>query len=312
MSWSLPEGPVAWLHGSALMPDVFPPMDTSHPLCQHSQWACLDFTRVVVASILLQGVFAVICAAISLPLKAFRRLSFGEKMYWVQSCVATIHAIIAFYYSWRIIMVESHSFKDNFLLRHQPLESFLGFSMGYFVYDSIFTLVGSIFCEEFRSISMLMHHFTSILGLAAPLTFGQCTWAAGFWLITEASTSFVNFRWMLAKAGLKKHRAYIVNGMLMMSFFFLFRVLIAPYYWYKIYTERHAVMTLPAPFIAIIFFGGGFFTVINTFWFSKILKGALNLFAPEKFNYKIEEEEVEERVTRNREVKKHEKQKKRQ
>lgn len=45
----------------------------------------------------------------------------------------------------------------------------------------------------------------------------------------EASTPFVNLRSILSTFGFKKSRAYVINGILMMITFFVFRILMWPF-----------------------------------------------------------------------------------
>lgn len=45
----------------------------------------------------------------------------------------------------------------------------------------------------------------------------------------EASTPFVSLRGILAKMGLKQSKWYIVNGLVMLATFFVFRVAMFPY-----------------------------------------------------------------------------------
>lgn len=51
----------------------------------------------------------------------------------------------------------------------------------------------------------------------------------------EFSTPFVNFRGILSILQLKDSKAYVVNGLLMLVTFFIFRLAMWPYlyYWYS-------------------------------------------------------------------------------
>lgn len=88
-----------------------------------------------------------------------------------------------------------------------------------------------------KSPLMVFHHlFIGWYGLLV-ITYlrgalGDCV--LSFFYIMELSTPFVSLRSILATINLKESRLYIVNGLTMVAFFFVFRICIVPYafYWY--------------------------------------------------------------------------------
>merc|ERR1712032_611537 len=100
----------------------------------------------------------------------------------------------------------------------------------------------------------------------------------------EISTPFVNFRWMLDKAGMKQSTLYLANGITMVSLFVLFRVFLYGAVMILIYNQRDGLLTLPV--LNICVFVGCYFIglALQVLWASKMIKGAQKLLAGKKVN----------------------------
>lgn len=68
--------------------------------------------------------------------------------------------------------------------------------------------------------------------------FSDCV--LSFIYIMETSTPFVSIRSILSTLGYKNTKLYIINGLLMIGTFFVFRICIVPYafYWYSTYSNK--------------------------------------------------------------------------
>lgn len=94
----------------------------------------------------------------------------------------------------------------------------------------------------------------------------------------QASTPFVSFRSILSTLGMKEHRYYVINGVLMMVSFFIFRILLLPYLflWYSNTINvpvLAAIASLPRGCkisVAILF-------LPQYYWFYLIVRGALKV-----------------------------------
>jgi len=128
---------------------------------------------------------------------------------------------------------------------------------------------------------MVIHHlFIGLYGLAVMIclrgNLGDCMFS--FVYIMETSTPFVSLRGILHTMGLKQTRLYLINGMLMVFTFFIFRVLILPYgiYCYSEYANislLEALHRLPRHCkisVSLIF-------ILQIYWFKLIVKGAIKL-----------------------------------
>ncbi|XP_055906157.1 uncharacterized protein LOC129941512 [Eupeodes corollae] len=132
---------------------------------------------------------------------------------------------------------------------------------------------------------MMIHHvFIGTFGLLV-VTYirggGHCIYSYMFMM--EFSTPFVSLRSILSTLGMKNSRAYIANGLVMLGSFFLCRIVMWPYVFYK-YSEVinstfiDSIATLPRGCIisVLILF------LPQVYWFFLMLKGALKVFLPSK------------------------------
>lgn len=128
---------------------------------------------------------------------------------------------------------------------------------------------------------MVGHHiFIGSFGLSVIVFLrgglGDCIFSHIY--IMEASTPFVSFRSILSTLGMKSHRAYLVNGILMMVTFFIFRILLLPYLflWYAATINQpvlSAIAALPRGCkisICILF-------LPQYYWFYLIVLGAMKV-----------------------------------
>lgn len=134
---------------------------------------------------------------------------------------------------------------------------------------------------------MMIHHvFIGTFGLLV-VTYirggGHCIYSYMFMM--EFSTPFVSLRSILSTLGMKNSRTYIANGLVMLGSFFLCRIVMWPYVFYK-YSEVinssfiDSIATLPRGCIisVLILF------LPQVYWFFLMLKGALKVFLPSENN----------------------------
>lgn len=128
---------------------------------------------------------------------------------------------------------------------------------------------------------MVGHHiFIGSFGLSVIVFLrgglGDCIFSHIY--IMEASTPFVSFRSILSTLGMKEHRYYVINGILMMATFFVFRILLLPYLfmWYSntinvpVFTAIAALPRGCLISVAILF-------LPQYYWFYLIVRGALKV-----------------------------------
>ncbi|XP_017462602.1 PREDICTED: protein FAM57B [Rhagoletis zephyria] len=132
---------------------------------------------------------------------------------------------------------------------------------------------------------MMIHHiFIGTFGLLV-VTYirggGHCIYSYMFMM--EFSTPFVSMRSILSTMRLKDSRAYIINGLLMLGTFLVFRVFMWPYVMYRYSVAINvslwqAVTTLPRGCIISILI----LFLPQLYWFFLMVKGALKVLLPAK------------------------------
>ncbi|XP_067635983.1 ceramide synthase [Eurosta solidaginis] len=132
---------------------------------------------------------------------------------------------------------------------------------------------------------MMIHHiFIGTFGLLV-VTYirggGHCIYSYMFMM--EFSTPFVSMRSILSTMRLKDSRAYIINGLLMLGTFFVFRVVMWPYVMYRYSVAINvslceAIATLPRGCIISILI----LFLPQLYWFFLMVKGALKVLLPAK------------------------------
>jgi len=103
---------------------------------------------------------------------------------------------------------------------------FISAILGYFVYDLVLVLV----YRDLLSFSTIAHHVIGLVTYGAGKFSGSCHYILSLWLLTEATTPFVNQRWFLEVLQKKSSPLYIINGLAMALGFLFIRTLIVPYY----------------------------------------------------------------------------------
>ncbi|XP_004519249.1 protein FAM57B [Ceratitis capitata] len=132
---------------------------------------------------------------------------------------------------------------------------------------------------------MMIHHvFIGTFGLLV-VTYirggGHCIYSYMFMM--EFSTPFVSMRSILSTMRLKDSRAYIINGLLMLGSFFVFRVVMWPYVMYRYSVAINvsfwqAMTTLPRGCIISIMI----LFLPQLYWFFLMVKGAVKVFTAPK------------------------------
>ena len=100
--------------------------------------------------------------------------------------------------------------------------------------------------------------------------------------ITEGSTPFVNWRFILIETGKKYSFWYTFASLGMMVSFFLCRMVKMPWHWYALYATIFSVEGAKVNVVPVYSQTNGidklfFFASLNVYWFSKMVKGAVKL-----------------------------------
>jgi len=189
----------------------------------------------------------------------------------------------------RCLSIENPSSSRYFIL-----DNYLTFGVSYFFYDCVAMFI--VFSHEQsnevtfskdilkrffdeKTLIILHHLLVPIIGFPALMMsrggYGDCLLGTAF--LVEASTPFVSLRVILCHLGLKKSKLYIVNGLVMLVSFFIFRVCIFPalYVWYIRTESLTALLNLPL-WVHCAVMG---LWAPQLVWFNKMIKGTIKLLS---------------------------------
>ncbi|PKI77284.1 hypothetical protein CRG98_002229 [Punica granatum] len=92
-------------------------------------------------------------------------------------------------------------------------------------------------------------------------------------LISETTTPGINLRWYLDTAGLKKSKAYLLNGVVIFLAWLVARILLFIYMFYHVSLHFDQVKQMH-DFGKLLVFGVPLaLSIMNLMWFGKIIKG---------------------------------------
>ncbi|EFN50743.1 hypothetical protein CHLNCDRAFT_142545 [Chlorella variabilis] len=209
----------------------------------------------------------------------YREMTATEQLEWDGRLPSTIHAFAITAATLYLFLLSpvfaAGAVGDSpFVLRTSPLsDAALGFSLGYFSTDLLLLV---LYYPSFGGPEMAVHHL-------AALASGQAHAYTLALLATECTTPFVNLRFLLDKGGWRDHPAYTVNGMALLISWIVGRLVLFLIFFYHVFHhlgEFHLITPLSRWLIYLV---PPTLFVLNAFWFTKILKGALKLmFGPHR------------------------------
>lgn len=208
----------------------------------------------------------------------YQALSRKNKNYLNSLLGATIHAVLVSLLTGYILASGELS---NRVFSKSPLGFFtMQISLGYFVADFLVVLVDPDMRKDF---GIVVHHIAGLNALSLGLfNHGKFMYFIVYRFIAEVSTPFVHMRWTLHLLDYPKHSFwYLFSSLGMILTFFLSRVLVIPWHWYVLVTVLATplcVEVIPLFYRAWTCLSYLVLDVLNVFWFSKMVKGALKLW----------------------------------
>ncbi|ERN14828.1 hypothetical protein AMTR_s00032p00113970 [Amborella trichopoda] len=207
--------------------------------------------------------------------KGYAGLTKIQCIEWSNRVISTIHAIFISVMSLYLVFF-SDLYSDNrsgdlITVRSSPLSDFaMGVSVGYFLSDlgMIIWLYPSLGGMEY-----VVHHLLSVVAVAYSLLYRQGQIYTYMVLISEITTPGVNLRWYLDTAGMKRSKAYLINGIMMFFAWLVARILLFGYLFYHVYLHYMQVKQMPYFGFCLVFGVPSILAIMNLMWFAKILKG---------------------------------------
>ncbi|XP_062206990.1 uncharacterized protein LOC133908834 isoform X1 [Phragmites australis] len=206
--------------------------------------------------------------------KGYGSLTKIQKLEWNNRGMSTVHAIFITVMSVYLAFF-SNLFSDQLdgpvTFRSSNLSNFtLGVSVGYFITDlaMIFWVYPSLGGMEY-----VLHHMLSLISIVYAMYSGEGQLYTYMVLISETTTPGINLRWFLDTAGMKRSKAYLVNGVTMFVAWLMARKILFVYLFYHIYFHYDQVMQLQTFSCILIFAVPTILLIMNTMWFAKIVRG---------------------------------------
>ncbi|XP_058075205.1 uncharacterized protein LOC131223733 isoform X2 [Magnolia sinica] len=209
--------------------------------------------------------------------KGYTKLRKEQQVEWNNRGFSTFHALLAAAISFYLVVL-SDLFRDDghdelVINRHSTLSNtILGVSIGYFLADlgMILWCFPALGGKEY-----VVHHGLSMYSILLALMSGQAQIYILMVLFTEITTPFVNLRWYLDVAGQKSSKLYVYNGIALFVGWLVARVLLFIFFFTHMYLHFDQVkMIFPLGFYSILMVPP-MISLLNLFWFWKILKGLI-------------------------------------
>nr|GMC88331.1 transmembrane protein 56-like [Ipomoea batatas] len=206
--------------------------------------------------------------------KGYPNLSKAQQVEWNNRSISTVHAIfitamalhIAF---WSDLFSDQLSGLITF--RSSTLSTcVLGVSVGYFIAD-----LGMMiwFYPTLGGMEYVVHHLLSMIAITYAMLTGEGQLYTFMVLVSEATTPSVNLRWYLDVAGMKKTKAYVINGVVMFSAWMVARILLFIYMFYHVYLHYNQVKEMHRSAVFLVLVVPLVLAILNLMWFGKIVMG---------------------------------------
>ncbi|KAK7304967.1 hypothetical protein VNO77_42864 [Canavalia gladiata] len=207
--------------------------------------------------------------------KIYSSFSKMQRIEWNNRAISTLHAI--FITSMSLYMVFcSNLFSDDqstelITFRSSSLSTFaLGVSVGYFLADFVMILW---FFPSLGGYEYVIHHLFSLVAVAYSMLSEEGQLYTYMVLISETTTPGINLRWYLDAAGMKRSKAYVINGVVIFIAWLVARILLFIYMFYHVYLHFDQVEQMHTYGQILVMVVPLVLAVMNLVWFSKIIKG---------------------------------------
>ncbi|KAL9315980.1 hypothetical protein ACSQ67_016981 [Phaseolus vulgaris] len=207
--------------------------------------------------------------------KSYSSLTRIQRIEWNNRSMSTIHAIfvttIALYFVFCSNLYSDDQFSELVTFRSSSWSTFaLGVSVGYFIADlgMIFWFFPSLGGYEY-----VIHHLLSLVAVAYSMLSGEGQLYTYMVLISETTTPGINLRWYLDAAGMKKSKAYIINGVVIFIAWLVARIVLFVYMFYHVYLHFDQVEQMQTFGQVLVIVVPLVLSIMNLVWFSKIIKG---------------------------------------
>ncbi|KAJ1903607.1 hypothetical protein IWQ60_012559, partial [Tieghemiomyces parasiticus] len=206
-----------------------------------------------------------------------------QKINWHIHSVSFVHSVLSLYLNYQLI--------NDPTLTHDPIRGFstrfgdvTAVSAGYFLWDAYVCI------KYIRQTGPGFAIHGVIAFIACILSYAPFIAMYGpMFMMVELSTPFLNIHWFMDKIGLTGSLAQLVNGVILLGTFFYARILYCPYSVSRLYLDLYRHWGRFNPMLGYIYIAqSATLTVLNVYWFSKMITALRSRFAPEAKVKKVE------------------------
>ncbi|KAE8661362.1 hypothetical protein F3Y22_tig00113726pilonHSYRG00387 [Hibiscus syriacus] len=225
----------------------------------------IPYTSIICGICACKMVYDLTQSFSSVYFKSYSSLSKVQRTEWSNRAISTFHAIFIAAMSLYLVFW-SNLYSDNqyaglVTFRSSSLSTFsLGASVGYFLadlgmiiwfYPSLGGMEYAIHEPDFQFdpdgrqpklfVIQVLHHLLSLIAVAYSMLIGEGQLYTFMVLISETTTPGINLRWYLDTVGMKRTRAYLINGVVIFVAWLVARILLFMYLFYHVYMHYDEV-----------------------------------------------------------------------
>ncbi|KAI9491011.1 TLC domain-containing protein [Zychaea mexicana] len=225
--------------------------------------------QVILLSTILCSVIFEISRCISPILfpKTFQFFKGYTPTNWHVHVVSTFHSILITVGSISILL-DGELAKNKVFGYSASAMTIYSISCGYFIWD----VVMAVRYIKYQGISMVCHGVAGFIVIFMGYR-PFINYYGSIFLLYEASTPFLNINWFMDKLGWTGSKLQLINGVMLISVFFMARIVfglsMSYYLWVEIYAVREMV---PWSYFVIYGVANVVTSLLNIYWFGLMLR----------------------------------------
>ncbi|EDO44390.1 predicted protein [Nematostella vectensis] len=206
-------------------------------------------------------------------IKAYSGFTRTQQADWHTRVGSNVHAVIVTSIAIYCLIFDGETTSNPVWSQAVLVRSGIAITFGYITADLILIILSYRLIGDFFT---LIHHLMAMLAYFFVVVYGVLPYFANFRQLAELSTVFVNQRWFYTAAKEPYvSRRFLANAWSMVISFFLCRLAVMPYYYYKCSQvwDTPERMRL-GPLVTCFWLGTCvILDIINVFWMVKMIRG---------------------------------------
>ncbi|KAG2482199.1 hypothetical protein HYH03_018845 [Edaphochlamys debaryana] len=211
----------------------------------------------------------------------YRDMSVHDQRDWDTRLGNILYSAYIVYFAIKLVAVDTYFWipgRDP-IWKRTSVDSYavLGVSLGFFAQEMVVTVK-----YWMGGSAMVLHHVGSLISVTCALWTGDGHCLTLWMLSTECTTPFIAFRFLLDKAGLKTHPLYVINGLTIVASWSVARIATFPPFFVTVWRNRDTIKLMSPLSIFLVMVFPAVLALLNVWWYTKIVKGAIKVLTPKK------------------------------